>query len=92
MQAKTSCHPSPPPCFPPSILSLTHLFSLPPLLIQGSKIFCLHYVSMQTIDVPQSASMYRYLERKDFDNGYKVACLGVTEADWRQLALEALQV
>lgn len=31
---------------------------------QGSKIFCLHYVSMQTIDVPQSASMYRYLERK----------------------------
>ncbi len=31
---------------------------------KGSKIFCLHYVSMQTIDVPQSASMYRYLERK----------------------------
>ncbi|MEW5316653.1 MAG: hypothetical protein WDW38_008010 [Sanguina aurantia] len=58
---------------------------------KGSKIFCLHYVSMQTIDVPQSASMYRYLERKDFENGYKVACLGVTEADWRQLALEALQ-
>ncbi len=59
---------------------------------KGSKIFCLHYVSMQTIDVPQSASMYRYLERKDFDNAYKVACLGVTEADWKQLALEALQV
>lgn len=60
---------------------------------KGSKIFCLHYVSMQTIDVPQSASMYRYLERnvKDFENAYKVACLGVTEADWRQLALEALQ-
>lgn len=31
---------------------------------KGSKVFCLHYVSMQTIDVPQSASMYRYLERK----------------------------
>lgn len=27
---------------------------------KGSKIFCLHYVSMQTIDVPQSASMYRW--------------------------------
>lgn len=26
----------------------------------GSKIFCLHYVAMQTIDVPQSASLYRY--------------------------------
>lgn len=31
---------------------------------KGSKVFCLHYVSMQTIDVPQSASMHRYLERK----------------------------
>lgn len=57
---------------------------------KGSKIFCLHFVSMQTIDVPQSASMYRYLEKRDFDNAYKVACLGVTEADWKQLALEAL--
>lgn len=26
----------------------------------------------QTIDVPQSASMYRYLERKDFEAAYKV--------------------
>ena len=42
----------------------------------GSKIFCLHYVAMQTIDVPQSASLYRYLESKDFDMSYRVACLG----------------
>jgi intraflagellar transport protein 122 len=34
----------------------------------------------------------RYLEKRDYDSAYKVACLGVTEADWRQLALEALQV
>ena len=27
----------------------------------GSKVFCLHYVAMQTIDVPQSASLYRYV-------------------------------
>jgi len=26
---------------------------------KGSKIFCLHFVAMHTIDVPQSASMYR---------------------------------
>lgn len=58
---------------------------------KGSKIFCLHYISMQTIDVPQSASLYRYIEKKDFDTAYRVACLGVTEADWRILALDALQ-
>jgi intraflagellar transport protein 122 len=57
----------------------------------GSKIFCLHYVAMQTIDVPQSASLYRYLEDKQFDQAYAVACLGVTESDWRLLATESLQ-
>lgn len=58
---------------------------------KGSKIFCLHYLSMQTIDVPQSASLYRYLDRKDYDHAYAVACLGVTESDWRELAMRALQ-
>lgn len=38
---------------------------------KGSKIFCLQYVSMTTIDVPHSASMVRYLENKDYDNAYK---------------------
>lgn len=57
---------------------------------KGSKIFCLHFLSMQTIDVPQSASMHRYLEKRDFQNAYNVACLGVTESDWRDLAMTAL--
>jgi intraflagellar transport protein 122 len=46
---------------------------------------------MQAIDVPQSASLYRYLEKKDYVNAYAIACLGVTDGDWRLLALEALQ-
>lgn len=30
----------------------------------GSKIFCLHIYSMSTIEVPQSAPMYQYLDNK----------------------------
>ncbi len=56
----------------------------------GSKIFCLHALSMTTIDVPQSPALYQYLGLKDFASAYKVACLGVTEADWRDLAMQAL--
>jgi len=58
---------------------------------KASKIFCLHYASMQTIDVPQSSAMYRYIEKGDFKTGYQVACLGVTDGDWRHLAIAALQ-
>ena len=57
----------------------------------GSKVFCLHYVAMQTIDVPQSASLYRYIGIRDWEMAYKVACLGVTDSDWRLLAMAALK-
>ncbi|XP_069142693.1 intraflagellar transport protein 122 homolog isoform X2 [Argopecten irradians] len=57
----------------------------------GSKIFCLHVYSMSSVDVPQSASMYQYLEKKFFKDAYKVACLGVTDGDWEVLAHEALE-
>ena len=58
---------------------------------KGSRIYALHYVAMNAIDVPQSASLYRYLEKRDFAAAYKIACLGVTDSDWRQLANEALK-
>ncbi|KGL82535.1 Intraflagellar transport protein 122, partial [Tinamus guttatus] len=57
----------------------------------GSKIFCLHVFSMSAVEVPQSAPMYQYLERKMFREAYQIACLGVTDADWRELAMEALE-
>ena len=58
----------------------------------GSKIFCLHNLAMSPIDVPQSASLYRYLEDRNYEKSYEVACLGVTESDWRLLAMEALRM
>ncbi|KAJ8370877.1 hypothetical protein SKAU_G00109050 [Synaphobranchus kaupii] len=57
----------------------------------GSKIFCLHVYSMSAVEVPQSAPMYQYLERKLFKEAYQIACLGVTDSDWRDLATEALE-
>ena len=32
----------------------------------GSKIFCLHVYAMSSVEVPQSAPMYQYLEKKLF--------------------------
>ncbi|MCO5572874.1 hypothetical protein L7F22_026633 [Adiantum nelumboides] len=58
---------------------------------QGPKLFCLQDQSMQTLDIPLSWSMKHYIGSGDFDNAYKVACLGVTEADWKFLGLESLQ-
>jgi intraflagellar transport protein 122 len=57
----------------------------------GSKIFCLNYSSISATDVPQSASMLQYLEKKMFSDAYSVACLGVAEEDWKVLAFEALE-
>ncbi|XP_010017856.1 PREDICTED: intraflagellar transport protein 122 homolog, partial [Nestor notabilis] len=57
----------------------------------GSKIFCLHGFSMSAVEVPQSAPMYQYLERKMFKAAYQIACLGVTDTDWKELAMEALE-
>ncbi|XP_039530512.1 intraflagellar transport protein 122 homolog isoform X2 [Pimephales promelas] len=57
----------------------------------GSKIFCLHVYAMAAVEVPQSAPMYQYLERRMFQEAYQIACLGVTDRDWRDLATEALE-
>ena len=35
--------------------------------------------------------MAQYLQQKQFEGAYKIACLGVTEADWRILANDALE-
>ena len=58
---------------------------------RGSKIFVLHYLAMKTIDVPQTTSMCRYIDANKFEDAYKIACLGVTEEDWRMLGMSALK-
>ncbi|XP_033110063.1 intraflagellar transport protein 122 homolog, partial [Anneissia japonica] len=57
----------------------------------GSKIFCLHVYAMVAVEVPQSAPMYQYLERKQFRDAYRVACMGVTDKNWQSLAHQAIE-
>ncbi|XP_042911227.1 intraflagellar transport protein 122 homolog [Parasteatoda tepidariorum] len=57
----------------------------------GGKVFCLHINAISTIDIPLSASMYQYIEKKMFKKAYQVSCLGVTDSDWRALAEAAIQ-
>jgi intraflagellar transport protein 122 len=42
----------------------------------GSKVFCLDCQSMTSVDVPQSASMYQYLEKKMFLYDKSLCCKG----------------
>eukprot|EP01029_Cantina_marsupialis_P016814 TRINITY_DN3769_c0_g7_i4.p1 TRINITY_DN3769_c0_g7~~TRINITY_DN3769_c0_g7_i4.p1 ORF type:complete len:1210 (+),score=352.21 TRINITY_DN3769_c0_g7_i4:102-3731(+) len=58
---------------------------------RGSKVYALQRVEMMSIDVPQTASLHRYIEDKDWEMAHKVACLGVTQADWRSLAKASLK-
>ncbi|KAI9343877.1 WD40-repeat-containing domain protein [Zopfochytrium polystomum] len=58
---------------------------------KGSKVFCLHIYTMTTLDIPHTTTIDRYIERKEFQRAYEVCSLGVTESDWKRLALEALE-
>ncbi|TPX54892.1 hypothetical protein SeMB42_g00094 [Synchytrium endobioticum] len=58
---------------------------------KGSRIFCLNAYTMTTVDIPQTATLEGYLTNRDFETAYSVACLGVTDADWRRLAFEAIE-
>lgn len=57
----------------------------------GSKVFCLHNTSIKTLDVPQTSHFYRFLDEQAYAEAYAIACLGVTESDWRALALASLK-
>lgn len=73
--------------FPPAVQKMTGFV----VGFKGSRIYSLHYTKINLIDLPQSAVMYKYLEQKDLRMAHSVASLGVTEQDWRRLAIEGLQ-
>jgi tetratricopeptide (TPR) repeat protein len=74
----------------------SHTQKLPGFVVgfAGSKVFSLQTTTTVSVDIPQSAAMHAFIERGekgDWEEAYKVACLGVTPQDWRALGLRALQ-
>ncbi|XP_057655488.1 intraflagellar transport protein 122 homolog isoform X2 [Diorhabda carinulata] len=59
--------------------------------LTGSKVFCLNGFSMNTLELPLSTPMYEYIDKRMYEEAYKVACLGVTQGDWEELAHAALE-
>lgn len=57
---------------------------------KANKVFTLHFATMSAMDVPHSHALYRYVERRDFESAYRVACLGVTDGDWKMLGMHAM--
>ncbi|XP_075990951.1 intraflagellar transport protein Oseg1 [Anticarsia gemmatalis] len=58
---------------------------------QGGRVFCLQANSMQTINVPLSHAVHQFIQQKQFNEAYAVACLGVTALDWERLGVAALE-
>jgi intraflagellar transport protein 122 len=56
-----------------------------------SYILLLQVDSMKTVDVPQSASMHKFLQKGNVVGAAEIATLGVTESDWRLLGDTALK-
>ena len=59
--------------------------------LKGSKAFVLDQQSILTVDVPQSSTLYRFMEKGDLPSAYRLASLGATEQDWRSLGIAALK-
>lgn len=59
--------------------------------LAGSKVFCLNDTNMNTLELPLSTPMYQYIDKKMYSEAYGVACLGVTDGDWEELAHSALE-
>ncbi|KAL3283924.1 hypothetical protein HHI36_018092 [Cryptolaemus montrouzieri] len=59
--------------------------------LSGSKAFCLNGQTMSILELPLSAPMYQYIDRKMYREAYRIACLGVTNGDWEELGNAALE-
>lgn len=57
---------------------------------KANRVYNLNSTIINILEVPHSYALYRYVEKKDLDSAQSVARLGVTEGDWRMLAMHAM--
>jgi len=58
---------------------------------EGFQLFINKNDSISVMDISQSTTLVKYIEKKEFAMAYKLACLGVPDNDLRFLGIEALQ-
>jgi intraflagellar transport protein 122 len=67
-------------------------FSGQVVAFKGQKIYCLDRSgSISRVDVPQQKSIQQAMEQNDLVSAQALACLGATEANWKQLGMRALR-
>lgn len=59
--------------------------------LQNTKLVVLHEEDqrLETLDISQSQALAKAVEEEKYDYAHQLACLGVTDADWKKLALAA---
>ncbi|KAG8347021.1 WD domain [Trypanosoma vivax] len=57
---------------------------------KANRVFNVLEATIDTVEVPHSHALYRYVEKKDFDSAYRIASLGVPESDWKMLGMRAM--
>ena len=58
---------------------------------EGFQVFINKEGNISVMDISQSSTLVKFIEKKDFSMAYKLACLGVPENDLRFLGMEAFQ-
>ncbi|KAF5296550.1 hypothetical protein FQA39_LY12468 [Lamprigera yunnana] len=56
-----------------------------------SRLFCLNGSNMFKMQLPLSAPLHQYIQKNMFDEAYEIATLGVSNSDWEELAIKALE-
>ncbi|KXS11002.1 hypothetical protein M427DRAFT_115320 [Gonapodya prolifera JEL478] len=59
--------------------------------VVGSRAFCLSGLNLYNTNVALTTLLDMFLEARDFQAAYQLACAGATDSDWRRLALSALE-